>query len=588
MPTASPDSAALLPGSGQAPGGPGAGLKRKGRAAAGPQHAAADSPGQKGAQASPGFASALRQRREAQRPSAADTTPLSAPSPERAPLHAVNAKAEIGAAKRTKPDPLDPAEAATRPDAGAALQAAGQIVVPVAVTAAPTAQATSDQTTAPALALEAATATAPGAGAEAAVSAQAAQLGQPSSAQARPRAAPHPGDGAAASQVAALGSAADTPAAQTEGAAGAVAVSAASQAGNRASAQTTTQAHSQGTLAAAAQTMDPVTLATTQAETRQALAARVAGLDARRPARPAAGRDTGEGAAANTPQATTQSARQPIAEIARASLTALESAAPPLRSAQQMKAETAPSVLSAWASGQRAAAAPSSAPLPARSSTAPAASALTPGESLSAALAALNSPPAAATSVFSDRSVLHGHISTPVSSPEFHASLASSVSGLLRQGGQAQFSLNPAEMGPITVKVDLQGDQARVSFAADVASTRELLEKSQPWLSQAMGEAGLRLVQTHIAAPASTPDPRGQAFQQPAGQQGQPQQQPSGGNADAGSFGASSGQQASTGGQPHNPRQAPGTPVPAAPVADTVRSDSPPPSSNGRGLHTVV
>lgn len=265
------------------------------------------------------------------------------------------------------------------------------------------------------------------------------------------------------------------------------------------------------------------------------------------------------------------------------------------RSAQQLKAEAAPSVLSAWASDPRMAK-----PLTARSNSTdvPTASAASAGhEALNAAL--LNpssaSPLSNPFSAVSGRDVLQGHIDTPTSSPEFHSSLASSVRGLMRQGGQAQFSLNPVEMGPITVKVDLQGDQARVTFAADAAATRDLLEKSQPWLSQALGEAGVRLVHTHISAPTDT---RGMASQQQQASQGQtpnqhtPNQQQGSNGTELGHPGSQAHQNPGQG-QP-NWRQAAGQaglPVSTGAPIDSTRplaTTPATPAPSQRGLHTIV
>ena len=53
------------------------------------------------------------------------------------------------------------------------------------------------------------------------------------------------------------------------------------------------------------------------------------------------------------------------------------------------------------------------------------------------------------------------------------------VGQLARDGiGGASLHLNPAEMGPIRVQITLDGQQARIDFAATHAATRELLEAS--------------------------------------------------------------------------------------------------------------
>jgi len=83
---------------------------------------------------------------------------------------------------------------------------------------------------------------------------------------------------------------------------------------------------------------------------------------------------------------------------------------------------------------------------------------------------------------------------TPVHSPEFAPSLAASVSVLAREGVQeAKINLHPAEMGPITVQIAVDGNQARVDFSADMAATRQALEAGLPELASALRDAGLTL-----------------------------------------------------------------------------------------------
>jgi flagellar hook-length control protein FliK len=86
------------------------------------------------------------------------------------------------------------------------------------------------------------------------------------------------------------------------------------------------------------------------------------------------------------------------------------------------------------------------------------------------------------------------NLPTPVSSPEFKAALGMQVSVLARDGIQhAQLHLNPAEMGPISVQIALDGNQAQVDFGADSAHTRHLIEAGLPELASALRDAGLTL-----------------------------------------------------------------------------------------------
>jgi flagellar hook-length control protein FliK len=58
---------------------------------------------------------------------------------------------------------------------------------------------------------------------------------------------------------------------------------------------------------------------------------------------------------------------------------------------------------------------------------------------------------------------------------------------------RAELQLNPAEMGPVTVQIVLDGNQAQVSFQAQQAETRQALEQSLPELAAALQGQGLTL-----------------------------------------------------------------------------------------------
>jgi len=83
---------------------------------------------------------------------------------------------------------------------------------------------------------------------------------------------------------------------------------------------------------------------------------------------------------------------------------------------------------------------------------------------------------------------------TPATAPEFAQSLGVQVSVLARDGIQkAELHLNPAEMGPISVQIALDGTQAHVNFGADSAATRQIIETGLPELAAALRDAGFTL-----------------------------------------------------------------------------------------------
>ena len=90
--------------------------------------------------------------------------------------------------------------------------------------------------------------------------------------------------------------------------------------------------------------------------------------------------------------------------------------------------------------------------------------------------------------------VVEARIETPVSSPHFRESLALQVSLLARDGVQhAELQLHPADLGPISVQIALEGQQAQIHFGADSAQTRQLVETGLPALAAALRDAGLTL-----------------------------------------------------------------------------------------------
>jgi flagellar hook-length control protein FliK len=77
---------------------------------------------------------------------------------------------------------------------------------------------------------------------------------------------------------------------------------------------------------------------------------------------------------------------------------------------------------------------------------------------------------------------------------EFASNLGSQLSVLVRDGIEhAQLKLNPAEMGPIEVRIRLDGTQAQVDFSAAHALTRQALQDAVPALASALLDNGLTL-----------------------------------------------------------------------------------------------
>ena len=85
-------------------------------------------------------------------------------------------------------------------------------------------------------------------------------------------------------------------------------------------------------------------------------------------------------------------------------------------------------------------------------------------------------------------------LAAAIDSAAFAPALANQVTWLAGEGvQQARIHLNPAEMGPLSVKIVLDGTQARIDFSADLAATRNAIEASLPTLAAALNDQGLTL-----------------------------------------------------------------------------------------------
>jgi flagellar hook-length control protein FliK len=89
---------------------------------------------------------------------------------------------------------------------------------------------------------------------------------------------------------------------------------------------------------------------------------------------------------------------------------------------------------------------------------------------------------------------VEAHLAAALDSPAFAPALANHVAWLVHEGQQhARLTLNPAELGPLTVKIMVDGNHTRVDFSADMAVTRSAIEASLPVLAAALHESGLTL-----------------------------------------------------------------------------------------------
>jgi flagellar hook-length control protein FliK len=141
----------------------------------------------------------------------------------------------------------------------------------------------------------------------------------------------------------------------------------------------------------------------------------------------------------------------------------------------------------------------------------PAAASPTPGAPSFAAVLAQALPAlpgqADAAATATTRAALH----EPLHSAAFAPELGTRVSLMAVDGVQhAELQLNPADMGPVSVQIVVDGSQAQVSFHALQAETRQALEQSLPDLAAALQGQGLTLSGGGVFQQASRDAERGQ------------------------------------------------------------------------------
>ncbi|WDM69336.1 flagellar hook-length control protein FliK [Xanthomonas cucurbitae] len=71
--------------------------------------------------------------------------------------------------------------------------------------------------------------------------------------------------------------------------------------------------------------------------------------------------------------------------------------------------------------------------------------------------------------------------------------------------GHAHIKLTPNEMGPVEVRLHLEGDKVNASFTAAHADTRQALEQSLPRLREMLGQNGFQLGQADVSQQQQNP-----------------------------------------------------------------------------------
>lgn len=119
--------------------------------------------------------------------------------------------------------------------------------------------------------------------------------------------------------------------------------------------------------------------------------------------------------------------------------------------------------------------------------------------SLSAALSpGTGAAPGSTATTFS---IAHAQVGAAVGQHGFSDEFSQRVTLLVGQRVQfAEIALNPAELGPISVTVDVRGQEASLVFGASQSATRHAIEEALPRLREMFQSHGLHLVDAHVGA----------------------------------------------------------------------------------------
>jgi flagellar hook-length control protein FliK len=90
-------------------------------------------------------------------------------------------------------------------------------------------------------------------------------------------------------------------------------------------------------------------------------------------------------------------------------------------------------------------------------------------------------------------------IAAPLHAPVWPQQFGDKVVWLARDGQQtAQLNINPPQLGPVQVTVNLSGDQASLVFASRHAEVRQAIESAMPQLKEMLAAAGINLGQANV------------------------------------------------------------------------------------------
>lgn len=93
-------------------------------------------------------------------------------------------------------------------------------------------------------------------------------------------------------------------------------------------------------------------------------------------------------------------------------------------------------------------------------------------------------------------------LNRPLNQPEWQDGLGDRIIWMADKSVQAaEIRLNPAHLGPLGIRIQMDQDQAAIHFSAHHAAVREAIEAAIPRLREMLGAQQITLVDIHVTAP---------------------------------------------------------------------------------------
>lgn len=114
---------------------------------------------------------------------------------------------------------------------------------------------------------------------------------------------------------------------------------------------------------------------------------------------------------------------------------------------------------------------------------------------------AAGAAPAQQTSNASANAQINTKVETPLHSNDWSQSFGEKIVWMAKNDHQsAQLNINPPQLGPVQITLQINGDQASAIFASPHPEVRQAIESSLTQLKEMLSNAGINLGQTDIGA----------------------------------------------------------------------------------------